>query len=82
MQQSSIYFCRFACRPAAFFAVWGGQPDGEATLGDNKALAARFLVLFGQLAKAGKLLRISGQPLFEVGVVSTYLDRRACLVEV
>lgn len=83
---SVIYYAlllyHHACRLSPFLTVRRGQPDGEAALGDNKALAACLLVLVGQLAKVGKLIRIGSQSLFEVGVVDAYLDGRACLVEV
>ena len=32
-------FRRFACRPAAFLSVWGGQPEREASLFNLKFLA-------------------------------------------
>jgi len=31
-----VLLCLFACRPAAFCAVWGGQPKGEPLLADFK----------------------------------------------
>ena len=43
-------FRRFACRPAAFLSVWGGQPEREASLFNLKFLAARVLVYVRQLA--------------------------------
>ena len=43
-------FDRFACRPAAFLSVWGGQPEREASLFNLKFLAARVLVYVRQLA--------------------------------
>ena len=38
---NSVLFCRFACRPAAFLAVWGGQTERETPLADFKLHAAR-----------------------------------------
>ena len=43
-------FRRFACRPAAFLSVWGGQPEREASLFNLKFLAARVRVYVRQLA--------------------------------
>ena len=39
----SLFRC-FACRPAAFLSVWGGQPEREASLFNLKFLAARVRV--------------------------------------
>ena len=47
---NAALFRRFACRPAAFLSVWGGQPEREASLFNLKFLAARVLVYVRQLA--------------------------------
>ena len=44
---NAALFRRLACRPAAFLAVWGGQPKGETPLADFKLHAARFGVCVG-----------------------------------
>ena len=50
---NATLFRRFACRPAAFLAIWGGQPKGEAPLADFKLHAARFRVCVDLAALAG-----------------------------
>ena len=65
---TALFRCR-ACRPAAFLAVWGGQPKGEAPLADFKLHAARVRVCVGLTALAGVLSGVGGQPVLEVGVV-------------
>ena len=71
---NSVLFCRFACRPAAFFAVWGGQTEREAPLCNLKLHAARFGVCVGLAALAGVSCGIGGQPVLEVGVVGADMD--------
>ena len=66
---NAALFRRLACRPAAFCAVWGGQPKGETPLADHKLHAARVRVCVGLAALAGVGCGISGQPVLEVGVV-------------
>ena len=44
---NAALFRRFACRLAAFLAVWGGQTEREAPLADFKLHAARFGVCVG-----------------------------------
>ena len=66
---NAVLFRRFACRPAAFLAVWGGQPEREASLFNLKFLAARVLVYVRQLADGRVFATVCGQPVFEVGVV-------------
>ena len=58
-------FRRFACRPAAFLSVWGGQPEREASLFNLKFLAARVLVYVRQLADGRVFAAVCGQPVFE-----------------
>ena len=62
-------FRRLACRPAAFLAIWGGQPKGEAPLADFKLHAARVRVCVGLAALAGVSCGVGGQPVLEGGVV-------------
>ena len=65
---AALFRC-LACRPAAFLAVWGGQPKGEPPLADFKFHAARVRVCVGLAALAGMSCGIGGQPVLEVGVV-------------
>ena len=57
-------FRRFACRPAAFLSVWGGQPEREASLFNLKFLAARVRVYVRQLADGRVFAAVCGQPVF------------------
>ena len=74
---NAVLFRRFACRLAAFLAVWGGQTEREAPLCNIKLHAARFRVCVGLAALAGVSCGIGGQPVLEVGVVGTEMDNRA-----
>ena len=74
---NAVLFRRFACRLAAFLAVWGGQTEREAPLADFKLHAARVRVCVGLAALAGVSCGIGGQPVLEVGVVGTDMDNRA-----
>ena len=74
---NTVLFRRFACRLAAFLAVWGGQTEREAPLCNIKLHAARFRVCVGLAALAGVSCGIGGQPVLEVGVVGTDMDNRA-----
>ena len=47
---NATLFCCLTCRPAAFLAVWGGQPKGEPPLADFKFHAARVRVCVGLAA--------------------------------
>ena len=75
-------FRRFACRPAAFLSVWGGQPEREASLFNLKFLAARVLVYVRQLADGRVFAAVCGQPVFEVGVVGADEDGGVFLVKI
>ena len=59
----SLFRC-FACRPAAFLSVWGGQPEREASLFNLKFLAARVRVYVRQLADGRVFAAVCGQPVF------------------
>ena len=71
---NAALFRRFACRPAAFHAVWGGQTERETPLADFELHAARFGVCVGLAALAGVSCGIGGQPVLEVDVVGTDMD--------
>ena len=73
---NAALFRRFACRPAAFFAVWGGQTERETPLADFKLHAARFLVCVGLLADRRITAAVCKQTLFQGGVVSADIDKR------
>ena len=77
----AVFLRRLACRPAAFCAVWGGQPKGELPLADFKFHAARVRVCVGLAALAGVSCGIGGQPVLEVGVVCADIDQRLFLVK-
>ena len=59
---NAALFRRRACRLAAFLAIWGGQPKGEAPLADFKLHAARVRVCVGLAALVGVLSGIGGKP--------------------
>ena len=60
---NAALFRRFACRPAAFLVVWGGQTEREPPLADFKLHAARFGVCVGLAALVGVLSGVGGKPL-------------------
>ena len=66
---NAVLFRRFACRLAAFLAVWGGQTEREAPLCNIKLHAARFRVCVGLAALAGVSCGVGVQPVLEGGVV-------------
>ena len=78
---NAALFRRFACRPAAFCAVWDGQAKGETPLANHKLHAARFRVCVGLAALAGVSCGIGGQPVLEFGVVGANIDQRVFLVK-
>ena len=59
---NAALFRRFACRPAAFLVVWGGQTEREPPLADFKLHAARFEVCVGLAALVGVLSGVGDQP--------------------
>ena len=71
---NAVLFRRFACRLAAFLAVWGGQTKGETPLVDFELHAARFGVCVGLAALVGVLSGVGGKPLLQVGVVGADMD--------
>ena len=79
---NAALFCRLACRPAAFCAVWDGQAKGETPLANHKLHAARFRVCVGLAALAGVCCGIGGQPVLEVGVVGADEDGGVFLVKI
>ena len=60
---NAVLFRRFACRLAAFLAVWGGQTERETPLCNIKLHAARFGVCVGLAALVGVLSGVGGKPL-------------------
>ena len=75
-------FRRFACRPAAFLSVRGGQPERETSLFNLKFLAARIRVYVRQLADGRVFAAVCDQPVFEVGVVGADEDGGVFLVKI
>jgi hypothetical protein len=71
---NAALFRRFACRPAAFLVVWGGQTERETPLADFKLHAARFGVCVGLAADRRVTAAICKQTLFQVGVVGADMD--------
>ena len=63
LSMNAALFRRFACRPAAFLAVWGGQPKGKTPLADLKLHTARVRVCVGLAALAGVRYGVGGKPL-------------------
>ena len=72
------FFRCFACRPAAFCAVWGGRPKGEPPLANFKLHVTRVRVCVSLAALVGVRCGIGGQPVLEVGVVCANIDQRLC----
>ena len=70
----TILLRRHACRPAAFLAVWGGQPKGKTPLADHKLHTARVRVCVGLAALVRVSYGVGGQPVLEVGVVGANID--------
>ena len=66
---NTVLLCRFACRPAPFFTVWGGQPKAQSPFLNLKGQPARVRVCVGLTAALRVLCRKCRQPLFEIGVV-------------
>ena len=77
-----MFLCRFACRLAAFLAVWGGQAEREAPLADFKLHAARFRVCVDLAALVGVSYGVGGQPVLEVGVVGADMGKAIRYVQI
>ena len=58
---NAALFRRFACRLAAFLAVWGGQTERETPLCNIKLHAARVRVCVGLAALAGVRCGVGGK---------------------
>ena len=58
---NAVLFRRFACRLAAFLAVWGGQTERETPLADFKLHAARVRVCVGLAALVRVLSGVGGK---------------------
>ena len=73
---NAVLLCLFACRPAAFLAVWGSQSKAQSPFLDLKGQPA-LLVIVGLAAALRVLCRKCRQPLFEIGVVGLdFLDEK------
>ena len=75
-----VLLCLFACRPASFCAVWGGQPKAQSPFLNLKGQPALF-VCVGLAAALRVRCRKCRQPLFEIGVVGLdFLDEKGRIV--
>ena len=79
---NAALFRRLACRPAAFFAVWGGQTERETPLADFKLHAARVRVCVGLAALVRVSYGVGGQPVLEVGVVGADMGKAIRYVQI
>ena len=71
-----VLLCLFACRPAAFLAIWGGQPKAQPPFFNIKGQPS-LLIIVGLAAALRVLCRKCRQPLFEIGVVGLdFLDEK------
>ena len=77
----TAFLRRLAHGSSAFLAVWRRQLETKASFGNGERHIARLGVLIGHLAEVGVLSGIGGQPLLEVGVVGTNLDKGVGLVK-
>ena len=64
---AALFRC-FACRPAAFLAVWGSQSKAQSHLLNLKGQPTLFIIV-GLAAALRVLCRKCRQPLFEIGVM-------------
>lgn len=78
---NTVLFCLFACRPAAFLAIWGGQPKAQPPFLNFKGQPA-LLIIVGLAAALRVLCRKYRQPLFEISIVGLHLDHAAMLVKI
>ena len=81
-QVAGMFLCRFACRPAAFLVVWGGQTERETPLADFKLHAARVRVCVDLAALVGVSYGVGGQPVLEVGVVGADMGKAIRYVQI
>ena len=79
---NAALFRRLACRPAAFLAIWGSQPERETPLADFKLHAARFGVCVGLAALVRVSYGVGGQPVLEVGVVGADMGKAIRYVQI
>ncbi len=73
---NAVLLCLFTCRPAAFLAIWGGQPKTQPSFFNFKGQPA-LLVIVGLTAALRVLCRKCRQPFFEIGVVGLRLNDAA-----
>ena len=81
-QIARVFLRRFACRPAAFLAVWGGQTERETPLCNIKLHAARVRVCVGLAALVRVSYGVGGQPVLEVGVVGADMGKAIRYVQI
>ena len=77
---NATLFCCLTRRPAAFLAIWGGQPKAQPPFLNFKGQPA-LLVIVGLAAALRVLCRKYRQPLFKVGIMGLYLDHAVILVK-
>ena len=70
---NATLFCCLTCHPAAFLAIWGGQPKTQPPFLNFKGQPA-LLIIVGLAAALRVLCRKCCQPLFEIGVVGLHLN--------
>ena len=78
---NATLFCCLTCRPAAFLAIWGGQPKTQPPFLNFKGQPA-LLIIVGLAAALRVLCRKYRQPLFEISIVGLHLDHAAMLVKI
>ena len=78
----TVLLCRFACRLTTLLAVWCCQPKREPSLLNFEFHTACFRVSIDTLTLFRKLHSVIGQPILEVGVVSTNMNQQIFFIEV
>ena len=77
---NAVLLCLFACRPASFLAIWGGQPKAQPPFFNIKGQPS-LLIIVGLAAALRVLCRKCCQPLFEISVVGLdFLDEKGRIV--